>query len=474
MVSSPLDLTPSASVDVPGLSVATAMASASDNRAGSLYDSRIAACVPIYSTPLNSTDYLVMFSRRWTGASASPTETGHYISYTIDNTPGWMIVNAATGARRVVNDSYNIPMNASRDSAILTAACASPPYSTYLLNTVTYGTTVSAVLQHIYYNSAIDTIGLLSEEVIPDAHLAGPPVALVYNLPGINNLILDTASTLKIFTGQITAWNDPIIAALNPGITLPSTAIKPVYRSDTNTTTTKFHAHFGTGVNAGTSVTSAYDAHAEVESTAGAITYLEKPYAAQSSYPSARFGVITIRFDRGLYLQDQYLYVFGASAAGKVCMARKRWGRVGIYTSEWEYFTGTGWDTDSTEVQQLTTTGGLLTSVGPISAFSFEQNRVRIAVVTATGSSRYAQVYSRTNALDWKPAGTPILLGSAADGSYQNGTLQFHPQLRVVEDLIETPDSSTAIPYCFTKKIFGTGTSGLKVTWGAWQISRLY
>lgn len=473
MVSSPLDLTPSNSVDVPGLSVATAQPRASDNRAGSIYDSTIAACVPIYSTPLTDTDYLVLFSRRWTAASASPVQTGYYISYTIDNTPGWMIVNAPTGTRRPVTNSYDIPMSMSRDSAILTAACSVPPYSTYLLNSVTHGSTTSAVLQHAYYNQSLDTLGMLSEEVIPDAALAGPPVALVYNLPGIDNLILTAEVTARIFTRNITTWNHVAITSLNPGITLPSTAITPVYRTDTNTTTTKFQSYFGTS-GTGSGTTSAQEALTTVETTAGAITFVEKPFAAQSSYPTVRFPSLTVRFDRGLFLQDQYLYVFGATPGGKVCMARKRWGRIGIAGVDWEYFTGQGWDIDPTEVGQLTTTTGLLTSVGPISAFSFERNRIRIACVTAVGSNRYAQVYSRTNALDWKPSGSPIPLGSAADGSYQNGTLQFHPQLRVVESLIDTPDASTAIPYSYTTKVFGTGTSGLHVTWGAWQISRLY
>ena len=487
MVSSPLGLTPSNSVDVPGISVATALPSADDNRAGSIYNAKFAACAPIYSTPISESEYLVMFSRRWLNASISPTQTGYYTAYTINNTPGWMIVNGPSGVRSVVDASLDIPMQPAHDSAVLNAACASPPFNLYLLNTVTYGTTVSAVLQHILYNPAIKTITILSEETNPDAHLAGPPVALVYNLPGINNLILTPDVTAKIFTGQVTTWNHSSIAAINPGITLPSTAIKPIYRSDSNSTTAIFQSYLdanstywtkasGTGFagGVGTGVNSALGVVTEVEDTEGAITYAEKPLAAQSSSPSARFGAITIRFDRGLYLQGQYLYIFGASAAGKVCMARKMWGRIGISSTDWEYSTGVGWDTDTTEVQQETTTTGMLTSVGPISAFSFEQNRIRIATVTATGNNRYAQVYSRANTLDWRPTGTPTLLGSVSDGSYQNGTLQFHPQLRAVESLVETPESSAAIPYCYTKKIFGSGTSALKVFWGAWQISRLY
>lgn len=485
MVSSPLDLTPDGSVDVPGLSVATAMR-AEDLRAGSVYDSDLAACVPIHTVPISDTDYLVFFSRRWTDAVPSPALTGYYLSYTIDSRPGWMIVNAPTGVRRPVVDTYDIPMYTPHDSAVLTSACSRPPGSTYLLNTVTHGGTVSAVLQHVAYNPAIQTFSTLSEEVIPDGHLSGPPVAFVYNLPSINNLILDPTVTAKIFTGQITMWNDPAIAAINTGITLPSLEITPVYRSDTNDTTGKLQAFLAANTaswargvgndfrGTGTPVSGALGAINEVSGTEGAITYAEKPYAAQSSYPSARVGTITIRFDRGVFLHGSHVVVLGASAAGKVCMARKPWGRIGIPATDWEYFTGTGWDTDPTEVQQVKTTSGKLTTVGPISAFTFEQNRIRLATVSATGSQRHAQVYSMTNAYELKPAGVPLLIGSTADGSYQNGTLQFQPQLRVVESLIDTPDASTAIPYCYARKVFASGVSALNVVWGAWQISRLY
>ena len=479
MVSSPLDLTPTNSVDAPGISVATAMASATDNRAGNIYDSALAACVPIYTTPISDREHLLVFSRRWTNASPSPVITGQYISYTIDNTPGWMIVDGSTGQRKPVDESYTIPISTPYSSAVLTAATSRPPHSTYLLYTITQGSAVAAVLQHVFFNQSMKTFSILSEEIIPDGHLGGPPVALVYHLTGIDNLILNPAVTAKIFTGQITVWNDPAIAALNTGITLPATTITPVYRSDTNTITDNFQSYLKDNghtvvVGTGTAASSAYAAMEAVGETEGAVTYAEKPYAAQSDYPSARFGTITVRFDRGLFLHDQDLIVLGASAAGKVCMARKMWGRVGIASTGWEYYNGKGWDADPTEVQQARTTTGLLNSVGPISAFTFERNRVRLAAVVATGNQRYAQVYSLNNIMQWNPTGTPLHLGSAADGTYQGGTLQFHPQLRVVEELIDTPDSSGAVPYSITKKVFGAGTSGLQVAWGAWQISRLY
>lgn len=69
--------------------------------------------------------------------------------------------------------------------------------------------------------------------------IAGP-VAVAYNLPGVDKLVLDPAVTAKIFQGTIKTWNDPAIAALNAGVTLPATAIKVFFRADESGTTENF------------------------------------------------------------------------------------------------------------------------------------------------------------------------------------------------------------------------------------------
>jgi phosphate transport system substrate-binding protein len=66
------------------------------------------------------------------------------------------------------------------------------------------------------------------------------PVALVYNLDGVDTLNLDASTIAKIFSGKITKWNDAAIAKLNKDAKLPSTNITPVYRSDASGTTTNF------------------------------------------------------------------------------------------------------------------------------------------------------------------------------------------------------------------------------------------
>ena len=65
-------------------------------------------------------------------------------------------------------------------------------------------------------------------------------VAIIFNLPGVTKLNLDSATIAKIFNKTITKWNDPAIAALNSGVTLPPDPITPVVRADGSGTTANF------------------------------------------------------------------------------------------------------------------------------------------------------------------------------------------------------------------------------------------
>ncbi|MGD9695518.1 MAG: phosphate ABC transporter substrate-binding protein PstS [Thermoleophilia bacterium] len=66
------------------------------------------------------------------------------------------------------------------------------------------------------------------------------PIAIAYNLPGVDGLQLAPATIAKIFKGDITKWNDPAIAADNPDADLPDTNITTVHRSDESGTTDNF------------------------------------------------------------------------------------------------------------------------------------------------------------------------------------------------------------------------------------------
>ena len=69
------------------------------------------------------------------------------------------------------------------------------------------------------------------------------PIAMAYNIEGVDRLVLNGETLAKIFQGQITKWNDPAIAALNSGATLPDVAITPIFRSDSSGTTDNFQKY---------------------------------------------------------------------------------------------------------------------------------------------------------------------------------------------------------------------------------------
>jgi len=70
-------------------------------------------------------------------------------------------------------------------------------------------------------------------------------VVPIVNLPGIapNQLHLTGEVVAELFSGAISTWNDPKIAALNPGVKLPDTAIAPVHRADGSGTTFVFTSY---------------------------------------------------------------------------------------------------------------------------------------------------------------------------------------------------------------------------------------
>jgi phosphate transport system substrate-binding protein len=124
-------------------------------------------------------------------------------------------------------------------------------------------------------------------------------VVPVVNIKGISpgQLHLDGATVASIYLGDITQWNDPAIKKLNPKLSLPSTAIAPVYRSDGSGTNflfsdylSKSSAKFQSTIGANTSVQWPVGIGAKgnegvanmTTQTDGAIGYVEYAYAKQN------------------------------------------------------------------------------------------------------------------------------------------------------------------------------------------------
>ena len=69
------------------------------------------------------------------------------------------------------------------------------------------------------------------------------PIAVAYNLPGVDEVKMDAETIAKVFSGEIKNWNDEAIAAQNEGVELPDTPITVVHRSDDSGTTENFTAY---------------------------------------------------------------------------------------------------------------------------------------------------------------------------------------------------------------------------------------
>jgi len=72
------------------------------------------------------------------------------------------------------------------------------------------------------------------------------PIAMSYNLPGVNDVVLNADVIGKMYQGQIKKWNDPAVAALNPGKQLPAIDVVPFYRSDESGTSDNFQKYLKT------------------------------------------------------------------------------------------------------------------------------------------------------------------------------------------------------------------------------------
>jgi phosphate transport system substrate-binding protein len=128
-------------------------------------------------------------------------------------------------------------------------------------------------------------------------------ITISYNVSGVKKgLKLDGKTAADIFLGKVKKWNDPEITALNPGVSLPSTSIQVVHRSDESGTTKGFTTFLsayspewkskvgadktvkwptGTGAKGNSGVAAA------VKQSDGAVGYVEEAYALQNNFTYA-------------------------------------------------------------------------------------------------------------------------------------------------------------------------------------------
>lgn len=130
-----------------------------------------------------------------------------------------------------------------------------------------------------------------------DLPMVGGPIAIGFNVAGVDKLTLDAPTLAAIFNDKIKKWDDEAIKKLNPGVTLPATAIQAFHRSEDSGTTEnlgkylkaaapeawtyeaskKWPAPGGQGASNSSGVAS------QVKSVDGAIGYFELSYASSQS-----------------------------------------------------------------------------------------------------------------------------------------------------------------------------------------------
>jgi phosphate transport system substrate-binding protein len=86
----------------------------------------------------------------------------------------------------------------------------------------------------------VEFVGCAPDSGIVQLPLYISPIAVIFQLEGIDSLNMTADVIAGIFAEQITNWNDPAIAELNEGVELPDLAITPVHRSDDSGTTENF------------------------------------------------------------------------------------------------------------------------------------------------------------------------------------------------------------------------------------------
>jgi phosphate transport system substrate-binding protein len=128
-------------------------------------------------------------------------------------------------------------------------------------------------------------------------------ITVSYNVPGVKTgLKLDGKTVADIYLGKVKSWNDAEIKALNPGVSLPSTPITVIHRSDSSGTTAgftgflaavdpEFKSKVGEGKDVqwptGTGAKGNAGVAGAVQQTSGSVGYVEQAYALQHNFTYA-------------------------------------------------------------------------------------------------------------------------------------------------------------------------------------------
>lgn len=130
-----------------------------------------------------------------------------------------------------------------------------------------------------------------------DLPMVGGPIAIGFNVAGVDKLTLDAPTLANIFNDKIKKWDDEAIKKLNPGVTLPSTAIQAFHRSEDSGTTENLGKYLKAAAPeawtyeaakkwpapGGQAASGSSGVASQVKAVDGAIGYFELSYASSQS-----------------------------------------------------------------------------------------------------------------------------------------------------------------------------------------------
>lgn len=132
--------------------------------------------------------------------------------------------------------------------------------------------------------------------------MVGGPIAIGYNVPGVDSLVLDAKTLAGIFDSKITKWDDAAIKKLNPDAKLPDLKIQAFHRSDESGTTDNFTKYLKAAApdawphepgkawegKGGQAASGSSGVSSQVGQTNGAISYFELSYATSAKLKTVK------------------------------------------------------------------------------------------------------------------------------------------------------------------------------------------
>lgn len=180
----------------------------------------------------------------------------------------------------------------------------------------------------------------------------------------------------------------------------------------------------------------------------------------------------TVVFDKGLQYASPYIYAYGTDDDGKIYRIRKGWFRIGRNLTRpdqlvmpkgtfWEYYTGTGWSTDITELAPVQT--GFV-SDGPVS-FGYFRNQIIATTVEHSGSNFVGHFWTSNSGRPWTQLATTVALGSSTGTTYLGHGLLIQSQVGANPGPLAS-STNAGIVYLVTKKAAISTDISLANTWG--------